>query len=77
MAVKSQTDLEAQIAQLEIENLSEEQSVATFVGQKEELMVQNDVMRLELKRLRDALNSKADKVFRCFPLLEPIDPLIL
>lgn len=30
---------------------------------KEELMVSNDVMRLEVKRLRDALNGAADDVF--------------
>lgn len=30
---------------------------------KEELMVSNDVMRLEVKRLRDTLNGAADEVF--------------
>lgn len=30
---------------------------------KEELMVSNDVMRLEIKRLRDTLNGAADEVF--------------
>lgn len=30
---------------------------------KEELMVSNDVMRLEVKRLRDVLNGAADDMF--------------
>ena len=30
---------------------------------KEELMVSNDIMRLEVKRLRDTLNGAADEVF--------------
>lgn len=30
---------------------------------KEEFMVSNDVMRLEIKRLRDTLNGAADEVF--------------
>jgi len=28
-----------------------------------QVMVQNDIMRLDVKRLRDALNGKADQVF--------------
>jgi|MDSY01.1.fsa_nt_gb chromosome segregation ATPase len=63
MSVKAQADLEAQINQLEIENMSESQTLEALVKQKEDAMVQNDVMRLELKRLRDTLNSRADKVF--------------
>ncbi|KAJ8606866.1 hypothetical protein CTAYLR_010263 [Chrysophaeum taylorii] len=58
-----QRDLNARITELELENTSAEQSLKTQITQEEEAMVQNDMMRLDLKRLRDALGVRADKVF--------------
>jgi hypothetical protein len=51
------------VPQVELENSSCELQLKQLVQEKEENMVQNDVMRLVVKRLRDTLNSKADEVF--------------
>ena len=59
----AQKDLNDRIAEVELENSSCEQQLKALVTAKEEHMVQNDIMRLEVKRLRDALNGKADEVF--------------
>ncbi|GMH92487.1 hypothetical protein TrVE_jg6733 [Triparma verrucosa] len=59
----AQKDLENKIAEVELENSSCEQQLKGMVQEKEESMVQHDIMRLEVKRLRDALNGKADEVF--------------
>ncbi|GMH99393.1 hypothetical protein TrLO_g134 [Triparma laevis f. longispina] len=59
----AQKELENKIAEVELENSSCEQQLKSMVQDKEESMVQHDVMRLEVKRLRDALNGKADEVF--------------
>ena len=56
-------ELEARITELALENTSAEQSLKATTKDKEEAMVQNDVMRLELKRLRSSLSGQADKVF--------------
>ncbi|KAH8056161.1 hypothetical protein JL720_14228 [Aureococcus anophagefferens] len=63
LAAQQQEELEARITELELENNSAEQSLKAQQQQEEEAMVQNDIMRLELKRLRDALSQRADKVF--------------
>merc|ERR1719240_1389293 len=34
-----------------------------LIGKKEESLVSSDVLKLEVKRLREVLNSKADEVF--------------
>ena len=34
-----------------------------IVSRKEEVLVQHDIMKLEIKRLRDQVNIEADKVF--------------
>ena len=62
-AAEQKTSLEARITELDLESNSAEQSLKEHVAAEEEAMVQNDVMRLELKRLRDALGQRADKVF--------------
>jgi len=56
-------ELQGKIAETALENSSCEQTVKELVVVKEEVMVQNDIMRLDVKRLRDALNGKADQVF--------------
>lgn len=63
LATQQQLDLNGRITELELENDSAEQSVKKQVTEEEEAMVQIDIMRLELKRLRDALSVRADKVF--------------
>merc|ERR1719502_1333412 len=63
LVVKQRGELGERIGELELENTSAEQSLKSFVEQQQESMVQHDVMRLELKRLRDALNARADEVF--------------
>jgi chromosome segregation ATPase len=60
---EQQVELKGKIAEVELENSSCELQLKELVQSKEEMMVQNDVMRLEVKRLRDTLNSKADEVF--------------
>ncbi|GMI19911.1 hypothetical protein TrCOL_g10320 [Triparma columacea] len=62
-AEAAQKDLKNKVAEVELENSSCEQQLKSLVSAKEEHMVQNDIMRLEVKRLRDALNGKADEVF--------------
>jgi chromosome segregation ATPase len=56
-------ELKEKIIELEKENVSFAGSLETLTRAKEEKMVQIDVLKLDVKRLRDALNSKADKVF--------------
>jgi chromosome segregation ATPase len=51
------------IAELDLENTSAGLSLKQATKEKEEVMVQHDVMRLEVRRLRDALNARADEVF--------------
>merc|ERR1719502_2576426 len=63
LVTKQRGELGQRIGELELENTSAEQSLKSFVEQQQESMVQHDVMRLELKRLRDALNARADEVF--------------
>jgi len=51
------------VNELDLENTSASQTLKQNTKEKEEVMVQHDVMRLEVRRLRDALNSRADEVF--------------
>ena len=60
---EAQVELKNKIAEIKLENSSCELQLKQLISSKEESMVQNDVMRLEVKRRRDALNSKADEVF--------------
>ena len=60
---QQQKDIDAKITELELENVAADQSLKVHIATEEQAMVQNDMMRLELKRLRDALSSRADKVF--------------
>jgi chromosome segregation ATPase len=62
-SVKNAMEYETKIAELELENNSALRSLKALMTEKEEGMVQHDVMRLEVKKLRDTLNSRADEVF--------------
>ncbi|CAM9109341.1 unnamed protein product [Ectocarpus fasciculatus] len=62
-ASAQQAELNEAINELELECRAAEGDVKRESQTKEELMVSNDVMRLEVKRLRDTLNGAADEVF--------------
>ena len=62
-ARQAQSDLGDRIAELKLENGSADRQLRKRTEEREETMVQHDVMRLEIKRLRDALTRKADEVF--------------
>ena len=51
------------IAELEMKNTSGERHLKGLIKEKEEGMVSHDVLKLEVKRLREQLNAKADEVF--------------
>jgi len=61
--VKQSKELDHRIIQMELENGTTDQKVRHSARVMEDLMVQNDLMRLELKRLRDALTVKKDELF--------------
>jgi len=63
VAAAGALEAKERILELEKENGSYATSLETLTRAKEEAMVSNDVLRLEVKRLRDALNAKADAVF--------------
>ncbi|KDO30390.1 hypothetical protein SPRG_05101 [Saprolegnia parasitica CBS 223.65] len=52
----------AKIAEHELANASAENSLKAIYREKEDLLVQHDLQKLEVKRLRDFLNSRADQV---------------
>ena len=51
------------LAELEMNNTSAQRQLKKLVTKKEESMVGVDVLKLEVKRLRELLNAKADEVF--------------
>jgi len=55
--------LEGSIAELEMKNDSGQRHLKQLIKSKEESMVGHDVLKLEVKRLREQLNAKADEVF--------------
>ena len=55
--------LKASIAQLEMGNDAGQRQVKGLIKSKEEAMVGSDVLKLEVKRLREQLSAKADEVF--------------
>lgn len=56
-AMKSSTE------ELELTNIVVQRSVLTTVKDKEESLIQHDVLRLEVKRLRQQLNSKSENLY--------------
>jgi chromosome segregation ATPase len=50
-------------AELELENRMIEEEIRRETKDKEEITVQNDLLRLEVRRLRDLLSAKADSVY--------------
>ncbi|ETW04915.1 hypothetical protein H310_04017 [Aphanomyces invadans] len=61
--LKTREEITAKIAKHELENESATNSLRAILREKEELLVQADLQKLEVKRLKDLLNSRADEVF--------------
>jgi chromosome segregation ATPase len=51
------------VNELGLENDTIARNIISFRKRKEDITVQHDVMKLEVRRLRDVLNSRADEVF--------------
>jgi len=60
---KESSRLTGSIADLEMKNDSGQRHLKQLIKSKEESMVAHDVLKLEVKRLREQLNAKADEVF--------------
>ena len=56
-------DLISKIEELDLYNDSSERELKKIIGGKQNLMVDQNVLKLELKRLREMLNERADEVF--------------
>jgi chromosome segregation ATPase len=60
---KESAKLAGSISELEMKNDSGQRHLKALTKSKEESMVAHDVLKLEVKRLREQLNTKADEVF--------------
>lgn len=56
-------EIRAKISECELANESCSNSLKQTLREKEELLVQHDLQSLEVKRLKDVLNMRADEVF--------------
>uniref|UniRef100_K3X8W7 Coiled-coil domain-containing protein 39 n=1 Tax=Globisporangium ultimum (strain ATCC 200006 / CBS 805.95 / DAOM BR144) TaxID=431595 RepID=K3X8W7_GLOUD len=61
--VKQREEITAKITELELANDSCSNSLKQTLKEKEELLVQHDLQSLEVKRLKEILNMRADEVF--------------
>lgn len=55
--------MKGSMEELELTNTIMNRTVGTAIKEKEESLMQHDVLRLEVKRLRQQLNSKSESVF--------------
>merc|ERR1719269_36368 len=62
-AGRDKEKLREKINTVEMESNAVELDLKQYAEEEQEAMVSNDVMRLEIKRLRDQLSERADKVF--------------
>ena len=62
-AEKEHKDIKGKIAEIELETSSCGMSLKQVISMKEEAMVTHDVIRLDVRRLRDTLRKKAEDVF--------------
>ena len=60
---KEAAKMAGSISTLEMKNDAGQRKLKQTVKEKEESMVSHDVLKLEVKRLREQLNAKADEVF--------------
>lgn len=56
-------DLTSKIEELNLYNDSSEKELRKIIRNKQDMMVDQNILKLEIKRLRGMLNSKADEVF--------------
>ncbi|TMW62794.1 hypothetical protein Poli38472_005412 [Pythium oligandrum] len=61
--MKQKEEVEARIAEVGLANESLTSSLKQTLKEKEELLVQHDLQSLEVKRLKELLNMRADEVF--------------
>jgi len=59
---EEQESLTSKIEELNLHNTNSERELKKMTAQKENLMVDENILKLQIKRLRDHLNSKADNV---------------
>lgn len=57
------TTLESTIQELILENEMAGVDLSKVTHQKEKTLVQHDIMKLEIKKLRDTVNVEADRVY--------------
>ncbi len=55
-------DLTSKIEELNLHNDSSQRELTRLTRAKQDKMVDENILKLEIKRLRDILNSKADEV---------------
>ena len=55
-------DLTSKIEELNLHNDSSQRELARLIKGKQDKMVDENILKLEIKRLRDILNSRADEV---------------
>ena len=55
-------DLTSKIEELDLHNDSSQRELKKIVREKQDLMVDENILKLEIKRLRDTLFVKADEV---------------
>jgi len=60
---KQVAEVNARIDELLLQTRSGEEGLRKVVKEKEEAMVSHDLLKLEVRRLRDALSNKTDEVF--------------
>merc|ERR1712194_481222 len=64
MGVKKESEgMKGLMDELELENTMINRTVVTTVKEKEESLMQHDILRLEVKRLRQNLNSKSENLY--------------
>merc|ERR1712139_642803 len=62
--IRKETEaMKGTMEELELENTIMNRSVANVVKEKEESLMQHDILRLEVKRLRQQLNTKSESLY--------------
>ncbi len=69
-ATTQKQEMTERLVAIDVENQSVSGEVNKLVAQKQALIVAHDTLKLELKKLRDVLNARADQV-RCLPACLP------
>eukprot|EP00929_Paragymnodinium_shiwhaense_P117403 TRINITY_DN8793_c0_g1_i4.p1 TRINITY_DN8793_c0_g1~~TRINITY_DN8793_c0_g1_i4.p1 ORF type:complete len:740 (-),score=203.63 TRINITY_DN8793_c0_g1_i4:416-2635(-) len=60
---KETTNMKSTMEELELQNTIVNRTVSQTVKEKEEALMQHDILRLELKRLRQNLNTKSETLY--------------